>query len=195
MKMRVDVAGLAYRGRTASIGFARGPFIRIGSGAGRERSPGSPAEEALALRDAIRLSSEQIAELAAAAGGEAAQILEFQVALLEDEDFLQPVFATIDQGVPADSAWSSALDQQIADYTSASDEYLQARSSDLNDLRDRVRRRSAAVPVSGDRLVRWWRAGAAARQPHEPRGDAGARARDSDGRATGAGPRRRRCPA
>ena len=138
MKMRVDAAGLAYRGRTASIGFARGPFIRIGSGANRERSPGSPAEEALALRDAIQRSSAQIAEVAAAAGGEAAQILEFQVALLEDEDFLEPVFATIDQGVPADSAWSSALDQQIADYTSASDEYLQARSSDLTDLRDRV---------------------------------------------------------
>jgi phosphotransferase system enzyme I (PtsI) len=138
MKMRVDVAGLAYRGRTASIGFARGPFIRIGSGANRERSPGSPAAEALALRDAIQRSSAQIAELAAAAGGEAAQILEFQVALLEDEDFLEPVFATIDQGVPADSAWSSALDEQIADYTSASDEYLQARSSDLTDLRDRV---------------------------------------------------------
>jgi len=103
MKMRVDAAGLAYRGRTASIGFARGPFIRIGSGANRQRSPGSPAEEALALREAIQLSSAQIAELAAAAGGEAAQILEFQVALLEDEDFLEPVFATIDQGVPADS--------------------------------------------------------------------------------------------
>ena len=40
--------------------------------------------------------------------------------------------------MPADSAWSSALDEQIADYTSASDEYLQARSSDLTDLRDRV---------------------------------------------------------
>jgi len=138
MKMRVDAAGLAYRGRTASIGFARGPFIRIGSGADRERSPGSPTEEALALREAIQLSSAQIAELAAAAGGEAAQILEFQVALLEDEDFLEPVFATIDHGVPADSAWSSALDEQIADYRSASDEYLQARSSDLTDLRDRV---------------------------------------------------------
>jgi phosphotransferase system enzyme I (PtsI) len=34
----------------------------------------------------------------------------------------------------------AALDEQIADYNSASDEYLQARSSDLADLRDRVLR-------------------------------------------------------
>jgi phosphoenolpyruvate-protein phosphotransferase (PTS system enzyme I) len=138
--MRADVAGLAYRGRTASIGFARGPFIRLGSTADGTRTAGSPADEALALRQAIQSSSEQIAELATAAGGEAAQILEFQVALLEDQDFLDPVFAAIGTGAPADVAWSSALDEQIADYNSASDEYLQARSSDLADLRDRVLR-------------------------------------------------------
>ena len=72
--------------------------------------------------------AEQIAALADAAGGEAAQILEFQVALLDDEDFLDPIFAAVRAGMPADTAWSSALDEQIADYNSAPDEYLQARS-------------------------------------------------------------------
>ena len=75
-----------------------------------------------------------------ARGGEAAQILEFQVALLDDEDFLDPIFAAIAEGAPAHLAWLSALDEQIADYNSAPDEYLQARSSDLADLRDRARR-------------------------------------------------------
>src|SRR5271163_1736975 len=140
MKMRADVAGLAYRGRTASIGFARGAFVRISSGTDRERRAGSPPEETRALRHAIQSSSEQIVELAAAAGGEAAQILEFQVALLEDEEFLEPVFAALGKGLPADTAWFSALDEQIADYNSAPDEYLRARSSDLTDLRDRVLR-------------------------------------------------------
>ena len=69
-----------------------------------------------------------------------AQILEFQVALLDDEDFLDPIFATILAGTPADGAWSFAIDEQIADYNSAPDEYLQGRSSDLADLRDRVLR-------------------------------------------------------
>jgi phosphotransferase system enzyme I (PtsI) len=140
MTMRADVAGLAYRGRTASIGFARGPFIRISAGENSARVAGKPEDEVLALREAIEAASEQIAEVAAAAGGEAAQILEFQVALLEDEDFLDPIFASLSEGTAADKAWSSALDEQIADYNSASDEYLQARSSDLADLRDRVLR-------------------------------------------------------
>ena len=140
MTMRADVAGIAYRGRTASIGFARGPFIRISAGENSARVAGKPEDEVLALREAIESASEQIAEVAAAAGGEAAQILEFQVALLEDEDFINPIFADIGRGAAADTAWSAAFDEQIADYTSASDEYLQARSSDLADLRDRVLR-------------------------------------------------------
>ncbi|WP_036048262.1 phosphoenolpyruvate--protein phosphotransferase [Bradyrhizobium sp. Tv2a-2] len=138
--MRADVAGLSFRGRTASIGFARGPFVRISASQNSVRVAGEPEDEVLALREAIESASEQIAELAAAAGGEAAQILEFQVALLEDEDFIDPIFATIGEGAAADKAWASALDEQIADYNAASDEYLQARSADLADLRDRVLR-------------------------------------------------------
>lgn len=131
-------ATTAYRGRTASIGFAHGPFIRVDQGASTERVAGNLADEALALRDAIDTASRQIAELAAIAGGEAAQILEFQVALLEDEDFIAAIFGSIGEGKSADAAWRSALDEQISDYNSTPDEYLKARSSDLADLRNRV---------------------------------------------------------
>src|SRR5579864_2505398 len=136
--MQASAAGLAYRGRTASIGFAHGPFVRVDAGTSSERLAGSLVEEALALRKAIDTASGQIAELARTAGGEAAQILEFQVALLEDEDFIEAIFASIGEGDAADVAWRSALDEQIADYNSADDDYLRARSSDLADLRDRV---------------------------------------------------------
>ena len=136
--MQGGAAALAYRGRTASIGFAHGPFVRVDADTGGERVAGSLVEEAFALRKAIDTASGQIAELAAIAGGEAAQILEFQVALLEDEDFIEEIFAAIGEGDAADVAWRSALDAQIADYNSAEDEYLKARSSDLADLRDRV---------------------------------------------------------
>jgi phosphotransferase system enzyme I (PtsI) len=136
--MRADVTGLVFRGRTASIGFARGPFVRINAARSRTRIAGSPSAETTALRDAIQVAAEHIAHLASVAGGEAAQILEFQVALLEDDDFLDPVFTAIGEGTAADAAWRGALDEQIADYHAASDEYLQARSSDLADLRDRV---------------------------------------------------------
>jgi phosphotransferase system enzyme I (PtsI) len=136
--MQGSAAGLAYRGRTASIGFAHGPFVRVDVDTRDARVAGTLVEEALALRNAIDVASGQIADLAGIAGGEAAQILEFQVALLEDEDFLEEIFAAIGDGDAADVAWRSALDAQIADYDSAEDEYLKARSSDLADLRDRV---------------------------------------------------------
>jgi phosphoenolpyruvate-protein phosphotransferase (PTS system enzyme I) len=136
--MQGGATGSAYRGRTASIGFAHGPFVRVDAGTNGERVAGSLVEEALALRNAIDVASGQIAELAAIAGGEAAQILEFQVALLDDEDFIKVIFTSIGEGDPADVAWRSALDEQIADYNAAEDEYLKARSSDLADLRDRV---------------------------------------------------------
>ncbi|MGF6434272.1 MULTISPECIES: phosphoenolpyruvate--protein phosphotransferase [Bradyrhizobium] len=136
--MQGGAAGLAYRGRTASIGFAHGPFVRVDAGAAGERVAGTLVEEALALRNAIDVASGQIADLAASAGGEAAQILEFQVALLEDEDLIEAIFASIGEGRPADIAWRSTLDAHIVDYNSAPDDYLKARSSDLADLRDRV---------------------------------------------------------
>ncbi|MCA6100463.1 phosphoenolpyruvate--protein phosphotransferase [Bradyrhizobium australafricanum] len=136
--MQGGAAGLAYCGRTASIGFAHGPFVRVDAGAAGERVAGTLVEEALALRNAIDVASGQIADLATSAGGEAAQILEFQVALLEDEDLIKAIFASIGEGRPADIAWRSTLDAHIADYNSAPDDYLKARSSDLADLRDRV---------------------------------------------------------
>ena len=136
--MQGGSAGLAFRGRTASIGFAHGPLVRVDAGTNGERIAGSLVEEALDLRKAIDAASGQIAELAAIAGGEAAQILEFQVALLEDEDFIEAIFTAISEGDAADVAWRSALDEQIADYNSAEDEYLKARCSDLADLRDRI---------------------------------------------------------
>jgi phosphotransferase system enzyme I (PtsI) len=137
---RATIAGLAYRGRTASIGFAHGPFVRVDGAIGDGRVAAAPAEEEAALRAALVSAGQQIAKLAEAVGGDAAQILEFQVALLEDDDLLGPIFTAIVEGAPAHTAWSSALDAQIADYTAAADEYLQARSSDLADLRDRVLR-------------------------------------------------------
>jgi len=138
--MQQHAEQLAYRGRTASIGFAHGQFVRVNTGASGKRAAGSPLEEAEAFRNAVHAASGQIAEVAAAAGGEAAQILEFQVALLEDEEFLDPVFTLINDGVAADAAFSRVVGEQIADYNSAPDEYLRARSSDLADLCDRVLR-------------------------------------------------------
>jgi phosphoenolpyruvate-protein phosphotransferase (PTS system enzyme I) len=140
MNMRAEIERVAYRGRTASIGFSHGPFVRVDTAPNGRRRIGAAKDEELVLRAALLSAGRQIASLANAAGGEAAQILEFQVALLDDDEFLDPIFGAILAGIPADAAWLSTLDAQITDYNSAPDEYLRARSSDLADLRDRVLR-------------------------------------------------------
>jgi phosphotransferase system enzyme I (PtsI) len=150
--MQEDVARQAYKGKTASIGFAHGPFIRLDAVSTGRRTSGTPSEEMHALRAALASASQQIATLANSAGGEAAQILEFQVALLDDEDLLQPIHVAIGEGTPVEIAWSSALDAQISDYNSAHDEYLRARSSDLIDLRDRVLRALRGESSEGPRV-------------------------------------------
>ena len=123
MNLRPDIAGQAYKGRTASIGFAHGPFVRVDAAPTDGRAVGTPPDEERELRAALASAGRQVAALAEAAGGEAAQILEFQVALLEDEEFLEPTFAAIRGGTPADAAWVSSLAEQIAGYNSAADEY------------------------------------------------------------------------
>src|SRR5437667_5801053 len=70
--------------------------------------------------------------------GEVADILEFQVALLEDDALAEAAYNAIAGGVAADQAWRSALDAEIAGYRSAEDEYFRARGADLVDIRDRV---------------------------------------------------------
>jgi phosphotransferase system enzyme I (PtsI) len=136
--MLAAAGALIFNGMTAAPGFARGPFVRGDQRQVSFRKPGSSHEEESAVRAALAATNGQIAALAGAIGGDAAEILEFQLALLEDESLLEPIFAAIAGGVSADRAWSQVLAEQIADYQAAPDEYLQARASDLTDLRDRV---------------------------------------------------------
>jgi len=138
--MQTHSIGLAYRGKTASIGLARGPFVRVDAAPNGKRASGTREDEKLAFRAALDSAGRQIVLLADSADDQAAQILEFQVAFLEDEYFLDPIYAVIHAGAAADTAWSAALDEQIAIYNSAPNEYLRARSSDLADVRDRVLR-------------------------------------------------------
>ena len=104
----------------------------------RRATSGNPAEEAAALRAAIERAIADIADLIAKVHGEAADILEFQAAMLEDEALAEGAYDAIAAGVAADHAWRSALDAEIAGYRAAEDEYFRARAADLVDIRDRV---------------------------------------------------------
>jgi len=76
--------------------------------------------------------------LIARSNREAAEILEFQVALLEDDALAEAAFVAIAEGAAADLAWLRAMHEEIAGYEKSDDEYFRARAADLYDIRDRV---------------------------------------------------------
>ena len=131
---------LRLRGRAAAPGLAAGPLARIASAAAAAEAHclGSPEAERAALEQAIARAGADLAALAAPQKRESAQILEFQLALLEDDELSGSAFAEIEAGATAVRAWRRALDAQIADYSAAEDDTFRARASDLVDLRDRV---------------------------------------------------------
>lgn len=129
---------IALRGTVASRGLALGPIALLGLAAGIRRRAGSPGEEESALRAALAQAAEELATVIETGDEMAGEILSFQLALIEDEDLLAPVFAAIAGGTAADAAWQAKLDLEIADYAAGEDEYFRARAADLTDLRDRV---------------------------------------------------------
>lgn len=131
------------RGRPASPGLHGGPLVTLAATTARRAPSGDPATEAAALRRAIDDARDELAAMAAAAEGDGADILAFQVAMLEDEALSVDAFAGIEVGHPADVAWADALAGEIADYEAAEDEYFRARASDIADIRERVLMRLA----------------------------------------------------
>ena len=125
-------------GKPASTGYAVGPVEVLSHAIAAVRLAGDRKAEANALSSAIAVAIEELSRLAARAEGGGADIVAFQIAMLEDETLAEPAFADIETGLGADHAWRSALDRQIADYESAADPYFRARASDLSDIRDRV---------------------------------------------------------
>jgi phosphotransferase system enzyme I (PtsI) len=141
---------LRLTGTPASGGYAEGPIFCLEGGAVSYVAKGSEAAEAEALRAAIETASEQLAALAAASTSEAADMLEFQLAMLADDSLSGTAFDAIDAGVPADEAWSDALVEQIEGYEAAEDEYFRARAADLRDIRQQV---FDALTSAGDRIA------------------------------------------
>ena len=129
---------LELKGIAASPGYAAGPVFDLDRPLGAYVAKGSAAAEKAALEDAIAAASASLADLIAAAEGEAGEILEFQLAMIEDDALTGPAFAAIEKGLPADAAWTSALDAEINGYETSDEEYFRARAADIRDIRDQV---------------------------------------------------------
>ena len=138
-------APIELKGRPASPGLAAGPLVRLRAAVAGRASTGDAAKEGLALQAAIAAAVEQIERLIAAGDEESAAILEFQAAMLADDELTAPALRAISIGASAESAWEAALEAQIATYAEAGDDYFRARAADMTDLRDRILRNLAGV--------------------------------------------------
>lgn len=127
-------------GVSASPGLFSGPLAFIGAPAGDADDTGDPKLEADRLRSAIDSSSEALGALIAGLDGDedGAAILEFQLAMLADDELSDPAFDLITGGQSAFAAWTGVLDAQVKEYAEADDGYFRARSADIADIRNRV---------------------------------------------------------
>lgn len=131
---------LRLNGIGASGGYAAGPVFHVNRSIAAYVPKETPADETAALKSAVATASQGLTDLIAASPGEAAEMLEFQLAMLEDDALVAPAFEAIDAGSTADEAWKATLDGEIAGYETADDAYFRARAADLSDLRERVLR-------------------------------------------------------
>ena len=132
------------KGRAASPGLASGPVVPIENVATRTEAmtavAADPAAELASLAQALEGASSQLAALIDRVDADAAEMLEFQLAMIEDEELSAPAVAAITDGAAAPVAFAAALDAAIAGYLASDDDYFRARSADLSDIRDRVLR-------------------------------------------------------
>jgi phosphotransferase system enzyme I (PtsI) len=122
-----------------------------------QREPGTRAQEALALKDALVQALAEVETLARAATGDASEMLAFQAAMLSDDELARPAFEAISAGASAPAAWETALTDEISGYRAGEDGYFSARAADLEDIRDRVLGHLApaanSAPIPGGAVV------------------------------------------
>jgi phosphoenolpyruvate-protein phosphotransferase (PTS system enzyme I) len=127
-----------FEGRSAAPGFALGALVAMASDAVARVASGRADVEAEALRSALAAALAELRRMVDRASGEAAGILGFQVAFLEDDELAAPAFAAIAQGRAAHEAWIDAMTAEAENYKSSDEEYFRARAADIDDIGGRV---------------------------------------------------------
>ncbi len=122
-----------------------------------EREAGTPAQEAVALKEALVQALAEIETLARRANGEASDMLAFQAAMLSDDELARPAFESVSAGESACAAWETTMAAEISGYRAGEDAYFSARAADLEDIRDRVLGHLApgadGAPIPGGSVV------------------------------------------
>ncbi|WP_181175990.1 phosphoenolpyruvate--protein phosphotransferase [Mesorhizobium sp. B2-3-4] len=127
-------------GVAAAAGYAEGPLFELDRPQGTYTGKATAAEERTSLETAIDKAVNRLVAMVGTADSDAAGILEFHIAMLEDDALSGPAFASIASGKAADAAWRQALGAEIAGYEASDQDYFRARATDLRDIRDQVLR-------------------------------------------------------
>ncbi|KJS07926.1 MAG: phosphoenolpyruvate-protein phosphotransferase [Hoeflea sp. BRH_c9] len=125
-------------GQPASAGFAHGPVHLAHQGHRVYLAKPTPEAEVQALELAVEAAAASVAAAMSDLSGDAADILEFQLAMLEDGSFTASAAEMIGSGATAFEAWKAVLEAEIASYKASGDPYFTARSADLSDIRETV---------------------------------------------------------
>ena len=129
-------AELRLPGRAASGGCARGRIhVRSAS-----EDPHAGEAAAVDLPSALRIALAELRQLQQTAGDPVADILQFQVELLNDPELTAAAVVAIGRGTRPAAAFRAAMQEHLRIYEEAAPEYLRERAVDVRDLRDRVLR-------------------------------------------------------
>lgn len=139
---------LVLKGVIGADGIAVGPLVHWRQMQALDRVPGSSTEERKIFNASIATARTEISTLMQGLDEVAFEIMEFQLAMLEDDDFLAPVLEEITQGLAADVAWEHLCAAEIQEYVESGSEYLAERVDDLRDIRDRVLRAMAGATTT-----------------------------------------------
>ena len=152
---------LVLSGVSASEGMVAGILVQCESESYdfTSRETGNSDHEKHVLRKALNQARSEISNLTNGLDQTTVEIMELQLALLDDEDFLAPAFISINQGMSAHKAWNDMMDAEITDYATTDDSYMAARADDLRDLRGRVlgvifeKKSTKPLPTYGKNII------------------------------------------
>src|ERR1700687_2472962 len=120
------MAELRLFGRSAAPGMADGVVTVLGAVKRPHREAGTPAQEALALKDALVQALAEIETLARRAHGGADDMRASQAAMLSDDELARPAFESVSAGESASAAWEAAMADEISGYRVGEDAYFSA---------------------------------------------------------------------
>jgi phosphotransferase system enzyme I (PtsI) len=145
-------------GHVASRGLAIGKVVFYQKRDFGERAAGTVEDETQLFHRSLEAARSALSDLIDNAAKDIAEVLEFQLSLVQDRSLIDPAVAAIAAGTSAHFAWTQILDQQLRRYKEADDPYFRGRISDLADLKQQVLSRiygetEALPPLSQDSIV------------------------------------------